>query len=174
MTVLMIILSLFALLFIVASLMSKHMHIEKTVVINKPVSDVFNYVKLIKNQDHYSVWNMADPNMKRSYTGTDGTVGFVYAWDSTTNKNVGAGAQETKSIVENKSIDMELRFERPMKNVAKASFAFESLAGNQTKVTWVFSGPMKVPMNLMKSMLQKMLGNDLEKGLQNLKHVLEK
>ena len=44
-------------------------------MVNKPKQQVFDYVKLIKNQEQYSVWVMKDPNIKIVYTGTDGTVG---------------------------------------------------------------------------------------------------
>src|ERR1044072_5204392 len=91
--------------------------IEDTIVINKPVGDVFNYISHIKNQDNFSTWNMMDPDMKKEYSGTDGQVGFVYKWDSNKEKNVGAGEQEIKAIVPNKELDMELRFKRPMEDV---------------------------------------------------------
>ena len=38
---------------------------------------------------------MADPNMKKSYSDIDGTVGFIYAWDG--NKEAGKGEQESKT-----------------------------------------------------------------------------
>jgi hypothetical protein len=39
-----------------------------------------------------------DPNMKKTYTGTDAEVGFISAWEST-DKNVGVGEQEIKKII---------------------------------------------------------------------------
>ena len=72
------------------------MRIEKSVEIRKPSSEVFNYLKYTRNQDNFSVWNMADPDMKKEQSGTDGEVGFLYRWDSQ-NKNVGAGEQEITS-----------------------------------------------------------------------------
>ncbi|MCC6373157.1 MAG: SRPBCC family protein [Bacteroidia bacterium] len=173
MIILYILLALIAILLISAALMNKNMSIRKTISINKPAAEVYNYLKLTKNQDNFSVWNMADPNMKKDYMGTDGTVGFKYSWDST-NKNVGAGEQEIKSLSENKSIDYEIRFTRPMKNVANGGFVLESKSPNETSVSWCFNGPMIFPMNLMKSMFEKMLGKDLESGLNNLKGILEK
>lgn len=35
---------------------------------------------------------MTDPNMRKNFKGTDGTVGFCYAWDG--NKKAGKGEQE--------------------------------------------------------------------------------
>lgn len=152
----------------------KEVNIEDTVVINKPVSEVFDYVRYIKNQDNFSTWNMMDPEMKKEYRGTDGQVGFVYAWDSAKVKNVGAGEQEITNIVPNESVDMELRFTRPMQDVAKARMTTKSIGPNQTEVMWGFYSRMKFPMTIMKPLMQGMLKKSLSQGLTTLKTVLEK
>lgn len=173
MVIVYVLLGIIALLLVMALFISKEMVIEKSVVIKKPKDQVFRFLKYTKNQDQFSVWNMADPNMNKNYKGEDGQVGFVYTWDST-NKNVGAGEQETIKIEEGKSIEFEVRFFRPMKNVASVKLIVESISSDETRVQWVFNGPMKYPMNLMKSIFQNMLGKDLQKGLDNLKLLLEK
>jgi hypothetical protein len=78
---------------IVAIFIKKDYAVEREIVINKPKTDVFDYIKYLKNQDNYSKWNKIDPNMKKAYTGTDGTVGFISAWESK-DENVGVGEQE--------------------------------------------------------------------------------
>ena len=52
----------------------------------------------------------------------------------------------------------------------------KEVVDNQTKVHWEFTGKMKYPTNLMLLFMnmEKMVGGDLDKGLQNLKSVLEK
>lgn len=149
------------------------MVIEKTVVVNKSIETVFNYLKHTKNQDNFSVWNMKDPAMKKTYTGTDGSIGFVYTWDST-DKNVGAGAQTITGITENKQIDYLLQFERPMKNKANSGFILNKIDDNNTSVTWTFVSPTKFPFSLFSPVLKKILGKQIETGLQNLKSLLEK
>ena len=152
--------------------MGKEMLIEKSIIIDRPQNEVFNYLKYTKNQNQFSVWNMKDPNQKVSEKGTDGTVGFVYSWDSQ-NKNVGAGSQEIKKLVENETIEYELRFERPMKNIAKSKFVISEISGSQTQVTWDFRGPTKFPMSLFSGIFKKMLGKDISTSLENLKKKLE-
>jgi len=149
------------------------MKIEKSIDIRRNGSEVFNYLKLTKNQDNFSVWNMADPGMKKEFHGTDGTAGFVYTWDSL-NKNVGAGEQETKAVVDGKSIEFEVRFFRPMQNTGKALFRIDKKSENITGVTWIFDSPSKFPYSLLAPIFKKILGKDLEKGLINLKGILEK
>jgi hypothetical protein len=149
------------------------MKIEKSIEINKSSKLVFDYLRVTKNQDNFSVWNMADPGMKKSYQGIDGSVGFIYGWDSTM-KNVGAGEQEITGIVEGKSIDYAIRFFRPMQNTGKTGFQIESLGDERTSVVWIFDSPSKFPMSLFSPVFKIMLGKDLQKGLINLKNTLEK
>ena len=152
--------------------MATELFVEKSVEINRPKQELYDFLKFCKNQDQFSVWNMADPGKKTSCQGEDGKEGFVYTWDSTV-KNVGAGSQEIRKLVEGKSIEFSLRFEKPMKNTGKSTFLLTEISPSQTEVTWSFSGPTKFPMSLFKGMFQKMLGKDLAKSLENLKVKLE-
>ena len=149
--------------------------VEREVVIQKPKQEVFDYIKFLKNQNNYSVWNMKDPNSKMEYVGTDGTVGFIASWDSE-NKEVGKGEQEIKKITEGERIDSELRFKISFESTDNAFMTTEAIDSTQTKVKWGFNGKMPYPMNAMKLFMDmdKMLGPDLEAGLNNLKAVLEK
>jgi uncharacterized protein YndB with AHSA1/START domain len=167
--------AIIALALIVAAFTKKDYAVVREITINKPKQEVFDYVKFLKNQDNYSKWAMMDPNMKKTYTGTDGTVGFVSAWDSQ-EKNVGAGEQEIKGITNGERIDFELRFKRPFEATDYAYMTTEDAGNNQTKVKWGFNGKMKYPMNLMLLCMDmdKMLGKDLDTGLSNLKSILEK
>ena len=153
--------------------MAKEMLIEKTIVIDKDIHEVFSFLKETKNQDKFSVWNMKDPGMKKTYTGEDGTKGFIYAWDSK-DRNVGAGEQEITNIEEDTRIDYAIRFQRPMKNVAQSGFIVDKRHQNSTSVTWNFVSPTKFPMSLFAPIFKKMLGKQIDEGLHNLKTLLEK
>jgi len=159
----------------VALFVKKDYAVEKEIVINKPKTEIFEYIKLLKNQDNYSKWNMIDPNMKKTYKGTDGTVGFVSAWESK-NENVGVGEQEILKITEGERIDMKIRFKIPFEAQDDAYMITEDAGNNQTKVKWGFKGAFSYPMNLMGLFMDmdKKVGGDLETGLQNLKTLLEK
>jgi hypothetical protein len=91
---------------IAAIFIKKDFVIEREIVLNKPKQDVFDYLKHLKNQENYSKWVALDPKTKISYSGTDGTVGFVMAWESD-NPDVGKGEQEIKNIAEGDRIDVE-------------------------------------------------------------------
>jgi hypothetical protein len=149
------------------------MKIEKSIAIKRPSGEVFNYLKMTKNQDNFSVWNMTDPDMNKNYQGTDGTVGFVYAWDSAI-KNVGAGEQEITGMENGKYIEYAIRFFRPMQNTGKSRFEITGDGDQNSVVTWVFESPSKFPMSLFAPLFKIMLGKDIAKGLINLKTILEK
>jgi hypothetical protein len=113
--------------------------------------------------------------MKKTYTGTDGTVGFISAWESDTS-DVGAGAQQIKKIAEGVRLDFEIRFKKPFEATDYAYMITESVSDAKTKVKWGFKGSMPYPMNLMLVFMnmEKMLAPDLQNGLENLKGILEK
>lgn len=173
-TTLIVITAVLVSIIIVALLIGKEMNVERSVIINKPLKEVFEYLRFMRNLDNFSVWNMADPNMHKEFRGTDGEPGFIYIWDSSTMKNVGAGEEEIIEVDKNRKIEFEIRFKRPMQNVAKATFILESVSADKTNVEWDFQSRSKFPMNILKSVFAKMLEKDLEKSLQNLKKVLEK
>ena len=172
--ILTIVLSLIILIFIIAAVSSKKYDVERSITINLPKSDVFDYIKYVKNQDNFSVWAEMDPDAKKSFTGQDGTVGFISAWESQV-ENVGKGEQEIKNITPGTRIDFELRFIEPFESTDQAYFRTESLSENSTRVLWGFYGALPIPMNLMLYFMDmdEQLGPDLEKGLQNLKILLE-
>ena len=173
MTFLYIILLLLGFIIVLALAAPKKYRVERTIIIMKPLSEVFNYIKHIKNQDNWSPWKKKDPNMDQEFFGEDGTVGFVAKWNG--NKDVGEGEQEIKNIVENSRLDSELRFLKPWKSTSDAFIIVKEVSSNSTEVTWGFSGNNKVPMNIMMLFfnMEKTVGKDFNEGLESLKVVLE-
>jgi hypothetical protein len=177
MNILIIVLSviggIIALLLLIAAFTRKKYNVERSIIISRPSTEIFDYIKYIKNQDHYSKWVMTDPNMKKSFRGTDGTVGFVYGWNG--NKQAGEGEQEIVRIDEGKRIDTEVRFIRPFAAIGQIPMILEPQSSDQTKVRWGMSSEMKYPMNIMLVLfgLENALGKDIEISLNNLKNILE-
>jgi len=152
----------------------KNYEVSRSIVIDRDLKDVFQYLKLVKNQDNWSPWKKKDPNMVQSSIGTDGEVGFISKWKG--NKQVGEGEQEIISIIENESIDTQLRFFKPWKSESIGHLLVNSVEDKQTLVTWGFSGINKFPMSIFMLFMNmdKMVGKDFEEGLANLKVFLEK
>lgn len=166
-------LSIIAVILIVAAFLPKTMNIEVSTTIEAPRATVRNYVVRLANQTNYSVRVMADPDIKLSYSGIDGTVGFTQAWDSAM-KNVGKGEQEITRIEKNTSYDVEIRFERPMPGTNYATTTLADTEDGQTTVTTTFSGPTPRPFNILCVFMKPTLREDMEQNLANLKAILEK
>lgn len=172
---LLVILILFiSIVLIAAYFMPKEYSVEREITINKPADSIFKYVRSLKNQNEFSVWANRDPKIRITYKGTDGAVGAVSSWESNV-KEVGVGEQEITKITENRRVDFALRFKKPMEDTAVGFMSTEPVSENQTKVKWGISGVIPYPTNIMLPMLKmdQMIGNDLQKGLENLKEKME-
>ncbi|MEO6612879.1 MAG: SRPBCC family protein [Chitinophagaceae bacterium] len=172
-TILYIIGGIIVLFLLIALLTKKEFSLERTIVINRSRAEVFNYARMLKNQEQYSVWVMKDPAIKLVYTGTDGTVGAKSAWESN-DKNVGVGEQEIIELVDGQQIKTEVRFKKPFEGTSYALNTFTDEGSGQAKITQSFSGRSKFPMNVMNLVMDKMVGRDMQRNLENMKNNLEK
>ncbi|MBI1287839.1 MAG: polyketide cyclase [Flavobacteriales bacterium] len=159
---------------ITALFVQKDFSVERSIIIERPKEQVFDYLKHLRNQDNFSKWGQMDPNMKKTFSGTDATVGFISAWESQ-NPDVGKGEQEITAIIDGEKVDFELRFLEPWQATNFASLSTESVGDERTEVTWSFRGRMEYPMNLMlvATDFDKAIGDDFNQGLENLKKILE-
>ena len=175
MTFLYILIFVIALILVIALFFKKAYTVTRQAEINRPLKEVFDYIRYLKNQDLYSVWASIDPNMKKGHSGTDGTVGFVSSWESSL-RQVGKGTQTIKSIAEGERIGWDLHFIKPFDGLADAYMTTTATEAGKTTVSWGISSRMKYPMNIMLLFMnmEKMIGNDLSDGLTNLKKNLEK
>ncbi len=172
--ILFVVLGLFLLLFLSGLFMRKDYSIEREVIINKPNDSVFSYIKLLKSQEKFGSWFLLEPKMEKNFSGVDGTVGAILSWKSD-NMLVGVGEQEIVKITPSKRVDFELRFTKPFEAKDKAYFITEAISSNATKIKWGFSGHMNYPVNMMLTLFNadEQLSNDLQKGLNGLKNILE-
>jgi len=149
--------------------------VEREIEIAKPKAEVFAYLKNLKNQDDWGPWVKKDPNIKQSYEGNDGEVGFIAKWDSD-HEDVGAGEQEIKKITEGDRIDTEIRFKKPFESTADAYITTADAGEGKTMVKWGFTGEMPRPWNLMLLFIDMNaeVGKDFDAGLSSLKGIVEK
>ena len=171
-TFLYIVLAIVILIVVLAIIAPKNYDVNRSIIIKKSLPEVFQYLKFIKNQDNWSPWNEKDPNMNKTFTGTDGEIGFISAWVG--NKDVGEGEQELTGIEENKVVKSQLRFFKPWKSTSDAYLKVEEVKEG-TKVIWGFSGNNKFPISIMMLFMNmdKAVGKDFEFGLNKLKSILE-
>jgi hypothetical protein len=152
----------------------KNYKVEREITINKPKADVYNYARMLGNQDTWGPWAKKDPAMKKEKRGTDGTVGFVAWWSG--NDEVGEGEQEIKKLVEGERMETELRFKKPFEGKAGSWMTFEAAGETQTKVKWGVQGDMPFPGNIFGYLMNmnKMMTDEFDEGLKGLKAEVEK
>ena len=171
-TILLILGVIIGVILLLGLVIKKDFVLSSEATINRPKDQVFDFVKLIRNQEKYSKWVMTDPHVKLVYTGTDGTVGFKSAWESA-DKSVGVGEQEITEIVPGEKYSVEIRFEKPFKGTSYATTATTALSEQQTRVVTTFNSHSPFPMNKMSALFMGALKKDMDQNSANLKKVLE-
>jgi hypothetical protein len=161
------------LIFIIAAFSPKEYQVVRTIEVNRSTHDVFEYLKLVKNQKNYSKRALLDPHMETSFFGIDGTTGFVYEWEST-NPQVGKGKQEIVAIIPSQRIDYKVYFVQPILSEANSWIETDSISPNRTKITWGIQGKLDYPSNILLWIydMETELSNEFDLGLANLNNLL--
>lgn len=169
--VLLILAILLLLVSAIGLLLSRQIHVERSVEIKQKPEIVFAYVNNMKNWNTWSPWFDLDSAAEYSYEGPVSGVGATMNWKSS-KKDVGSGSMTFTEVVPNESIKEDLNF---MENgTAKAGFLFAPVEGG-VKVTWTMDvdagyNPL---MRILGKFMDGMVGKDFEKGLGKLKAVTE-
>ena len=169
--ILLVVAALIALVLLIALFIKREHYVKREIIINAPRQKVFDFLRLLKNQDKFNKHAMTAPDRKREFKGTDGTVGYIYSWSG--NKNAGVGEKEIMNIIEGKKIETEIRFVKPMRATSSMIMETESLSDTQTKVYWSNAGTLNYPLNIMVPMMEKMFPKDMDTSLLTLKNILE-
>jgi hypothetical protein len=133
---------------------------------------VFEQVNDFHKWDAWSPWAKIDPNAKVTFDGPASGKDAKFSWDG--NSEVGAGSM---TIVESKPGDVvriQLEFLRPMADVCNVEMKVEPL-GDETQLTWTMAGEKGFVAKMFGLFVdcEKMCGNDFEKGLANIKAIVE-
>lgn len=158
-------------LLIVAALMPKAYHVEKSIVIKKPAADVKSKVTDFNAYAAWNPWQQMEPLATRTITGTPGSPGHKYEWRG---KKIGVGSLTLRDT-DDKHVHIDLQFVKPWKTMAKDNWVFEPWGdGGETKVIWQNSGDLPWPMaRLMGPMINKNLTHQFGIGLENLRKMCE-
>jgi hypothetical protein len=159
---------------VVAATRPNSFRLERSLTINAPPDQVFARVNDFKLWT-WSPWEHIDPNLKRSYSGTDAGVGTVYGWEG--NKKVGSGRMEITHALPPSHLRIKLDFFTPFEAHNTTEFTFQAVKAADpgtliaTEVTWAMHGPQPFFAKLMSLVfsMEKMVGPDFEKGLAALK-----
>ncbi|MBI3830203.1 MAG: SRPBCC family protein [Planctomycetes bacterium] len=157
---------------IVVALQPAAFRVVRSATLSAPAADVFAQVNDFHKWQAWSPWEKLDPELKRTYEGAPAGTGAMYAWAG--NDKAGEGRMTLTESQPNERIHINLEFIKHFQAVNEVEFTFKP-EGNQTTVTWNMTGNKNF---ISKAIclfmdMDKMVGGDFEKGLSQMKSVVE-
>jgi len=146
------------------------MKIEKSIVIDRSVNDVYETVANFNTWRDWSPWLCQEPECSVSVIGAAGKQGHKQHWDG---KRIGSGEMALISSLKNTQISYDLTFLKPWKSHCKVAFDFSEQEENKTRLTWCMDGTLPIFMFFMREPMTAMVGSDYERGLTMLKELEE-
>ncbi len=140
--------------------------------ISAPREKIFPHVNDLRAWEAWSPWAKLDPNAKNSFEGPASGVGAAMAWSG--NNKIGEGRMTITESLGNELVGFRLDFVRPFKATNTAEFVFRP-EGHQTRVTWSMAGKSNFFFKIFGLLMncEQLAGKDFERGLANLKAVVE-
>ena len=148
-------------------------HVQRAASIKAPPEKIFPLINDFHSWSAWSPYEKRDPAMKKTYGGAASGTGAVYEWDG--NSEVGQGRMEITDASHPSRVALKLDFMKPFEGHDVAEFALAP-QGDSTSVTWSMDGPNSYLTKLIGVFVNvdRMIGNDFEAGLANLKAIAEK
>lgn len=154
-------------------------HVERSIAIERPASQVFAIVDGYRRFNEWSPWAAKDPSAHYSLSGPASGVGAKQSWQGDP-KTVGSGSQEIIESKPNESVATALDFGDMGKATAHFVLAPQ---GQGTKVTWTLDTQAPLALDghvlwnaigrYMGLFMDRMVGPDYEAGLHRLKALVE-
>ena len=148
--------------------------VERSATIAASAPEVFAHVNDFRKWDAWSPWAKLDPAAKATFEGEAAGKGAVFKWAG--NDKVGEG---TLTLTESRPAELvrvNTAFVKPYEGNSTTEFTFKP-QGGATAVTWSMFG--RHDNFFLKAMcvfmsMDRIVGGDMEKGLANIKAVVEK
>lgn len=168
-----VIVAAIAVVLILAARKPNVFRLQRVATVRAPPETIFALLSDFHRWRAWSPWENRDPAMQRTYSGAASGVGAVYAWQG--NKKVGKGRMEILEASSPSKVVVQLDFLAPFEahNVTEFTMVPQ---GDATRVTWRMEGPASLMSKVMQVFfnMDKMVGQDFEAGLTNLKQATEK
>jgi hypothetical protein len=170
--ILLLLLALIGAFVIYVALQPDEYRVERTVTIVAPAGEVFGNVNNLRKWEAWSPWAKLDPDAKVAFEGPEAGEGATMTWDG--DDNVGAGKMAIVESEPDKAVDLAVTFTRPFEGGTNSDFSFTP-KGDETDVTWTMHGTHNFMEKAFTVIFDGvgMMGNDIDKGLSQLKSVSE-
>ena len=157
---------------VVVALQPSNFSVERRATMAAPQAEVFAQVNDLHKWDAWSPWAKLDPDAKIGFEGPESGQGAAMTWSG--NDNVGEGKMTVVESQPNDAVKLKVDFVKPFEGTSNSDFGFKP-EGDQTAVTWTMSAHHNFVEKAFCLVMngKKMIGDDLEKGLAQLKSVAE-
>ncbi len=143
--------------------------VSESIIINKPIGEVFSFISDYKNETKWSPWLIMEPTARIERSPETNKVGSFSSWDG---QYIGAGKTVQTKLETDKTICRDLEFYRPWKSTATITFNFETVKGG-TKVIWTMNTTLPFFMFWQKKTMAAWVGLDFKRGLSMCQEYLE-
>ena len=155
-----------------ASTLPDRFQVQRSLSIRAAPDKIF---PLINDLHAFNTWNpfdKKDPSIKGSYSGPASGTGAIYAFES---RMAGTGSLEILGAAAPSKVTMRLLMSKPIAADNRVTFTIEP-TNDVTRVTWTMDGGMPFVGKLIHLVINmdKMVGNDFESGLADLKTLAER
>lgn len=162
---------LVAVFFAVGFVLPDRVHVQRSIKIQAPDSQVFALVDSYRNFERWSPWANKDPQMKVRLSGPPFGEGSHYEWSG--NQAVGSGSQEIVGSTPYSQVKSRLKF-GGFDQTSIATFDLDQ-DGAMTRVTWSIDIPLggNPIAHYFGLMMKKQIEPDYDRGLNQLRGVAE-
>ena len=156
----------------VVAIQPSDFRVARTATIAAPAPAVFAQVNDFHNWKEWSPWAKLDPAAKSTFEGPSAGTGAIFRWAG--NEQIGEGSMTITDSRPSDLIRIRLDFLKPFQATNTAEFTFKP-EDNQTVVTWSMSGRncLVAKACCLFMNMDKMVGGEFEKGLAQMKSVVE-
>ena len=158
---------------VVVALQPSKFHVERSVTVAASPAAVFAEVNDFHKWDAWSPWAKLDPDAKVGFEGPEAGEGTVMTWAG--NSEVGAGKMTLVESRPDELVKTRVDFTEPFEGSSMSQFNFKPEDGGETGVTWSMDDEHTFIEKAMCLIMngKGMVGEQMEKGLSQLKEVAE-
>jgi hypothetical protein len=153
--ILIALLAIVAIFVVVVAMQPAEYRVERSATIAAPTSIVFGQVNDFHKWDAWSPWAKLDPNAKMTFEGPESGTGAIAKWSG--NDQVGEGQMTLAESKPDELVKIKVEFKKPFEGST-------NMYGDHDFVGKAFCLILNG---------KKMMGEDIEKGLTNLKFMVE-
>lgn len=171
--ILLLVLAALSAAIIYISLSPDKFSIARSTVIDAPPERIYPLINDLHAWERWSPWAQLDPGQEITYDGSPLGAGAIMSWAG--NSKVGAGKMKIAESSPNERVRLRLQLIKPMQALHDIQIDLTALGETRTEVIWRMSGRHEFVAKALQAFinLERRIGEQFEKGLANLKEVVE-